>query len=92
MRTVYAVTLGAGSMALLAWIGLRGLVANLPGLARVDPERRWGTRGRQVVAALVGFGIAGLSSAYAGWPAAGTVAAAVAAAAGAAWYAARPTI
>lgn len=33
----------------------------------LDPERRFGERGRDVVAATLGFGLGGMSASFAGW-------------------------
>lgn len=64
MVKVYAVVLAVGVVALIAWIFVRYLGGNAPSLQRFDPETRLGRRGRQVVAALVGFGMAGMSAEF----------------------------
>jgi hypothetical protein len=55
----------------------------------LDPERRFGIAGRRVVAALVGFGMAGMSAEFSprdlSWPVA--LALALAGSAAAVWYA-----
>lgn len=90
MIKVYAVVLVVGIVALIAWIFLTVLAGNVdrPGL---DPEHRFGLRGRRVVAAAVGFGMAGMSAEYSplgiGWPLALVLA--VAGAVAASWYAGR---
>lgn len=88
MVKVYAAALAVGIAALLAWIAAGALAVNIERPA-LDPEERFGVRGRRVVAALVGFGMAGMSAEFSprgiDWPLA--LALAVAGAAGAAWYA-----
>ena len=78
MTGLYAVTLVAGFVALLAWVAMSVVAANVDGWDRYDPDRRVGPWGRRVVAGLVGFGMAGLSATYAGWPTAAAAGAAVA--------------
>lgn len=71
MIKVYAVTLIAGLVALIAWIFATVLASNLE-RPRFDPESRLGISGRRVVAAAVGFGMAGMSAEYSplgiAWP------------------------
>lgn len=81
MRIAFGIALLAGVVALIVWVGARGL-----GIARFDPEERFGVAGRRVVGAMVAFGMGGLSAAYAGWNLWLAVAAAVAVAALTAWY------
>jgi hypothetical protein len=61
---VYSVVLVVGILALIAWIVAHSLAAS-SGATNRDPEERFGVRGRRLVAALVGFGMAGMSAAYA---------------------------
>ncbi|MGA7273190.1 MAG: hypothetical protein WB239_19135 [Acidimicrobiia bacterium] len=88
MVKVYAVVLVVGVAALLVWIMSRALAENLerPG---IDPEARWGIRGRRLVASLVGFGMGGMSAEFSprdiSWPLALVLAALGAGVA--AWYA-----
>lgn len=88
MVKVYAVVLVMGVAALLVWIMSRALAENLsrPG---IDPEERWGIPGRRAVAALVGFGMGGMSAEFSprdlSWPVALVLA--VLGAVAAAWYA-----
>lgn len=88
MIAVYAVSLLVGVVLLVAWIFLRVYAANT-GRASIDPERRLGQAGRRLVAALVGFGMAGMSAEFSSreiaWPVALLLA--LAGAGGAAWYA-----
>ncbi len=76
MTAVYAVATVAGLASLIAWALLRGARPD-DGDARFDPERRFGVRGRMVVAGGTGFGLAGMSSTFAGWSTGVAVAAAV---------------
>ncbi len=91
MVKVYAVALALGVLALLIWIGARSLAANVPAWENADPERRWGTVGRRMVAGLVGFGMAGMSAEFSprdlSWPLALVLA--LAGAGTAIWYTAR---
>lgn len=90
MIKVYAVVLVVGIVALIAWIFLTVLAGNLD-RPRLDPEHRFGILGRRVVAASVGFGMAGMSAEYSPlgieWPLALVLA--VAGAVAASWYAGR---
>jgi len=67
MRAVYGLALGLGTVALLAWIAAVAVAASVTGWEKVDPDARFGLTGRRVVAAIFGFGMAGLSASYAGW-------------------------
>lgn len=68
MRAVFGVALGLGFVAVLAWIAAVAVAGSVPGWENVNPDTRLGLLGRRVVAAVFGFGMAGLSAAYAGWP------------------------
>ena len=80
MRWVFAVSLILGMLALIGWVLLSGTRGR-------SPDQRWGSRGRQTVAAAVAFGLGGMSAAYAGWKIGLATLAALVAAALAAWYA-----
>lgn len=67
MTTVFAVVLAIGLVLLVAWIVLVAVANMVEGAGRYDPERGVGAPGRVIVAYLVGFGMAGMSAAYAGW-------------------------
>ncbi len=67
MRVVFGFALGFGSIALLAWIAAAAVADSVEGWGTVDPDARLGLTGRRVVGAVFGFGMAGLSAAYAGW-------------------------
>ena len=81
MRAVYGIALAVGFVALLLWILAVFAAGSVKGWESFDLERRFGTTGQRTVAAVLGFGMAGLSASYAGW---NTVLALGAAAAGAA--------
>lgn len=89
MVKIYAVVLAAGVLALVAWIFVSYLAGNAESFQRLDPENKWGKGGRRVVAAMVGFGMAGLSAEFSPrdipWPLA--LALALAGAGAAVWYA-----
>ena len=72
MVKIYAIVLAVGVVALIAWIFLVYIAGNSASFARFDPETRFGTRGRAIVAAMVGFGMAGLSAEFSprdlAWP------------------------
>ncbi len=83
MRAVFGVALALGSLALVAWIAAVAVAGSVRGWEGVDPDKRLGRGGRGVVAAVFGFGMAGLSAAYAGWPTPAATAAALVGAAAA---------
>lgn len=83
MAPIYAVATAVGVLAVLTWIGLTVFAATVPDRASLDPEVRYGVTGRFVVAGLFGFGLAGMSASFAGWPWLAGLAAAVAGAVGA---------
>jgi hypothetical protein len=64
VTAVYAVSLTVGALALLAWMIAHGVARNADRPDR-DPEERFGVVGRRIVAAAVGFGIAGMSAEFA---------------------------
>ncbi len=80
MTALYAIATVFGVAGLVAWTLLRGLRPD-GGVARFDPEARFGPSGRLVVAGVTGFGLAGMSSTFAGWSTPLTVVAAFAGAA-----------
>lgn len=75
---MFGFALGLGTILLLAWIFAVAVAGSVEGWAKVDPDARFGVTGRRVVAAVFGFGMAGLSAAFAGWPMAVATLAAVA--------------
>ena len=88
MVAVYAIVLVVGVVALIAWIFAHAFAQN-SATDRFDPEERFGITGRRLVAALVGFGMAGMSAEFSprdlGWPLALVLA--IAGAGALAWYA-----
>jgi NhaP-type Na+/H+ or K+/H+ antiporter len=72
MVKIYAIVLALGTVALIAWIFFVYLAGNSPSFSRFEPETRFGRRGRVVVAAMEGFGMAGLSAEFSprdiAWP------------------------
>ncbi|MGD2051446.1 MAG: hypothetical protein PVI35_03125 [Acidimicrobiia bacterium] len=81
MVAVSAVALVIGLLGLLGWVAAGTVGESVAGWSRLDPEARFGAAGRAVIAGLVGFGMGGLSSSFAGWPGWATVGAALAGAA-----------
>lgn len=68
MTPVYALVLVAGFIGLLVWVAMTAVGDTVEGWSRVDPEARFGVKGRFAVAAALGFGLAGMSATFAGWP------------------------
>lgn len=68
MVPVYATALFLGFLMLLAWIVGVAVGTWVDGWEFADPERRFGVLGRSIVAGLVGFGMAGMSASFGGWP------------------------
>ncbi len=81
MRALFGVALATGFLGLLGWIAATAVADSVDGWESADPEERFGLTGRRVVAGVFGFGMAGLSAAYAGWPIAVATVAALAGAA-----------
>ena len=77
MTVVYAVVLAVGFVALLIWIAQTAIADTVSGWDRIDPEVRFGSRGRYAVGAAIGFGLAGMSATFAGWPVVAAIGAAV---------------
>ena len=72
MVKVYAIVLAVGVVFLISWIFATYLGGSVAEWKRFDPEERLGKRGRRLVAALVGFGLAGMSAEFSpfdlSWP------------------------
>lgn len=81
MRPIYGISLAVGFVALLVWITAVFASGSVKNWDSFDLERRFGVNGRRVIAAVLGFGMAGLSASYAGWNAGLAAGAAVAGAA-----------
>lgn len=88
MVKVYAIVLGIGIVLLFAWIIARAFSVNIE-RPSIDPETRFGVPGRRAVAAMVGFGMGGMSAEFSPlgipWPLALVLA--LLGAGAAAWYA-----
>lgn len=91
MVKIYAVVLVLAITALLAWIGTH-VLAHGAETDRFDPEDRFGLAGRRLVAAAMGFSLAGMSAEFSPrgltWPVALMVA--ILGGGAMAWYAGRP--
>jgi hypothetical protein len=68
VTALFGIPLLLGFLLMLAWMAATAVARSVEGWERVDPERRLGTSGRFVLAGMIGFGMAGLSALYAGWP------------------------
>ncbi len=68
MTALFGIPLLIGFALMLAWIAATAVAATVEGWERVDPEHRFGRTGRFVLAGTIGFGMAGISALYAGWP------------------------
>ena len=77
MTTLYSIVLAIGTVALILWIVGVAAAAMVDAWASWDPDVRFGSTGRSVVAFVLGFGLAGMSSAFAGWATALTLVAAI---------------
>lgn len=77
MIPVYAVAVVLGFLGALAWVTLGLTAAAVEGKDDLDPEARYGSAGRYVVAGVLGFGLGGMSASYGGWAEWAAVAAAV---------------
>ena len=66
VRAAFGFALGFGFIALLGWIIAAAVADSVDGWRAVDPDSRFGITGRRVIGAVLGFGMAGLSAAYAG--------------------------
>ncbi len=82
MTALFGIPLLAGIVLMLSWIAARAVGGSVEGWERVDPNRRCGRTGRFVLAAVIGFGMAGMSALYAGWPEILAIAGGIAGAAG----------
>ena len=77
MTAVYAIAIVVGLVGIIAWVvfGVVGTSGAAP--SSLDPEQRFGSRGRGVLGSVTGFGMAGISATYAGWNAVIAFAAAI---------------
>ena len=68
MTVLFGIPLLIGFLLMVGWIAATAVAATVEGWGGVDPDDRFGRTGRFVVAGLFGFGMAGISALYAGWP------------------------
>lgn len=78
MIAVYAVAIVLGIVSVLAWIFMGLAASSMHDMSRLDPEERFGEKGRYLVAGLMGFGMGGMSASFGGWNDALAVLAAIA--------------
>lgn len=81
MVAVYAVCTILGVVGIVGWIALGMAASAAEDKPHLDPELRFGSTGQYTVAAVAGFGLAGMSASFAGWNAAAAVVGAFAGAA-----------
>ncbi len=67
MVPLYAICTALGIIAIIAWVTLGMAATAWEGKDHLDPERRFGALGRDIVAATLGFGLGGMSASFAGW-------------------------
>ncbi len=67
MTALFGTILLVGVLGLLVWVAATGVAHSVDGWAGADPETRFGQVGRSVLAAFLGFGMAGMSASFAGW-------------------------
>jgi hypothetical protein len=77
LTPVYAIVLVVGVLLLLLWVASVAVAEMVEGWSHVDPDRKYGRRGRIVVGGLTGFGMGGMSATFAGWPAVAALGAAI---------------
>jgi hypothetical protein len=82
MTIFYGAVLLIGFAMLVVWLVLTAVAAGVDGWDDSDPERKFGTKGRYVVAGTFGFGMAGISMLYTQMPDALSLVAAAAGAVG----------
>ena len=66
MVVVYGIAVVVGSLALVAWL-VADAFADAPDDRRRGPSERYGGSGQSIVAAVLGFGLGGMSASFAGW-------------------------
>ena len=66
MTAIFGIPLLIGLLLMILWIASTAVAATVEGWESVDPEQRYGRTGRFVLAAFIGFGMAGISTLYAG--------------------------
>lgn len=68
MTLFYGTVLLVGLVLGGIWLVLIAIAGMVDGWEPVDPETRWGVRGRFLIAGLIGFGMAGISVLYTSLP------------------------
>jgi len=64
---VYAICTVLGVLGIVSWITAGMAATAVADKDHWDPEVRFGFAGRAVVAAVAGFGLAGMSASFGGW-------------------------
>ena len=67
MIAIYAICIVVGVVGIFTWVTLGLVSSTFPNRAHLEPEARFGDRGRTVIALLSGFGLGGMSASFAGW-------------------------
>lgn len=68
MTALFGIPLLLGLLLMIVWIAATAVAGTVEGWENVDPEHRYGRTGRFVLAGVIGFGMAGISTLYAGAP------------------------
>ena len=68
MTALFGIPLLIGLLLMIVWVAATAVAATVEGWENVDPEHRYGRTGRFVLAGIIGFGMAGISTLYAGAP------------------------
>lgn len=68
MTALFGIPLLIGFILMLVWLSATAIAATVDGWEGFDPDLRFGRSGRFALAGLIGFGMAGISALYAGWP------------------------
>ena len=68
MTALFGIPLLIGFILMLIWVSATAVAATVDGWEGADPDLRFGRAGRFVLAGMIGFGMAGISALYAGWP------------------------
>jgi hypothetical protein len=68
VTVLFGIPLLIGFILMLVWVSATAVAATVDGWEGADPDRRFGRAGRFALAGLIGFGMAGISALYAGWP------------------------
>jgi len=68
VTALFGIPLLIGLLLMMVWIAATAVAGTVEGWENVDPEHRFGRSGRFVLASVIGFGMAGISTLYAGAP------------------------